>query len=67
MPPTAMKTFFDPSASNQRLKNSENAKPWKMSARHVSASDHVQHVKGMLINLLFEKFSVTNASPAYCR
>lgn len=67
MPPIAMKTFFDPSASSQRLKNSEKAKPWKMSARHTSESDHTLYAKGTLFDSLFEKFSVTNASPAYCR
>lgn len=67
MPPIAMKTFFDPSASSQRLKNSENTKPWKISARHTSELDHMQYAKGTLFDSLFEKFSVTNASPAYCR
>lgn len=36
MPPIAMKTFLDPSASSQRLKKRENTKPWKTSRRDLA-------------------------------
>ncbi|KAK4936561.1 hypothetical protein LTR28_010129, partial [Elasticomyces elasticus] len=45
MPPSAMKTVFAPSCSNQRLKKRENTRPWKTSVAGLVSATNEQAQK----------------------
>lgn len=68
MQPMATNTSLGPSDSSQRVKKREKTRPWKMSGVRLAEALYQNHsMLGDDGDLLFEKFNVTSASPAYCR